>query len=107
MDFSRKDLLKTFPTRFSKSELRNHFAREYENLLGSPPASSCLETITRTFMEEWKKSRKKETFFSSARGQNWLEKKLVTSTPEQFVDAVTPKGPAPDLKTRKPFTGIL
>jgi hypothetical protein len=58
-------------------------------------------------MEERKKSRKKETFFSSARGQNWLEKKLVTSTPDQLVDAVTPKEPAPDLKTRKPFTGIL
>ncbi len=107
MDFTRRDLLTNFPTRFSKSELRKHFAHEYEKLLGHQPISSNLETITRNFMEEWKKSKKRETFFKSARGQNWLDKKLLTSTPpgDQLPEVVTPKTPAPELKPRKSFTG--
>jgi hypothetical protein len=106
MEFTRRDLVNTFPTRFSKSELRLHFSREYERVVGSTPTPKCLETITRTFMEEWKKSKKRETFFSSVRGQSWLDKKLLPDVaPAQLPAEVTPNRPDPMLKTRKPFKG--
>jgi hypothetical protein len=105
MEFTRRDLVTTFPTRFSKSELRLHFSRAYERLVGCTPPSTCLETMTIAFMKEWKKCKKKETFLSSARGQNWLDKKLILPDGAQLAPEITPKRSDPDLKPRKPFKG--
>jgi hypothetical protein len=108
MEFTRRDLVTTFPTRFSKSELRLHFSRAYVSVVGCTPPSTCLETITLTFMKEWKRSKKKETFLSSTRGQSWLDKKLILPdmAPAQLPAEITPKRPDPEMKIRKPFKGI-
>jgi hypothetical protein len=117
MEYTRKDLLTNFPIRFSKSELYQHFASEYEKLFGSRAPHPFIDNVAKTFVIEWKKFKNRASFLRSSAGKRWLEKKLIlpdattttTPVPTPTLTAggsdVTPKRPL-EGKTRKPFEGI-
>ncbi len=105
MKLTRIDLANNFPTHFSQIELLQHCTREYENVVDTSATPSCVQNITKTFMVEWKMSRRKEAFLSSAHNQKLLERRLLPTV--QLPTEVTPKRQDPVLKPRKPFKGMV
>jgi hypothetical protein len=102
MVYTRSDLIKNFPTRFSQSEIIRHFHSEYVKLVGCPAPSRCIETAAKTFVTEWKKYRNKELFMNSSSCKRWLEKELIM--PDN-VDAAEVTPVRKEVIRRKPFEG--
>jgi hypothetical protein len=112
MDYTRTDLITNFPTRFSKSELYQHFASEYEKVVGFTAPHAFIDNVTKTFIILWKKLKNRESFLRSSAGKRWLEKKLILpdgppegTPPVPAIDG-TPKRPLEGLP-RKPFEGTV
>ena len=103
--FKRRDLVKSFPTSFAFSALKDHFSREYLSVVGCHANEKCLKYLVGSFMLMWKATKKREKDFSTHHGNDWLEKKLpmpldLPATPQ--CKDVTPK----EVKLRKPFTTL-
>jgi hypothetical protein len=71
------DLVKNFPKSFSNASLIDHFSYEYAKVVGENAEKKCIQTLASTFLLVWKVLRNKNRLFTTPRGQQWLNKKLV------------------------------
>jgi len=101
----RADLVQNFPVKFNHAALQNHFASEYFKLVGYHAEAEVISTLARTFCVIWKVLRKKDFFFSTAKGQQWLQTELMIKEPalEIPVENIAPVTVTPQQKPRKPF----
>ena len=83
--FKRRDLVKSFPTSFSFSALKDHFSCEYLSVVGCHVDEKCLKYLVELFMLMWKAIKNREKVFSTPRGNAWLEKKCPFLTKNEIV----------------------
>jgi hypothetical protein len=74
--YTRGDLVKNFPTRFSKAELEGHFSSEYVKVIGVKPDLVLIQSLAIHFRNLWLSLRRKDAVFSSPRGKAFLSVKL-------------------------------
>jgi len=74
--FTRGDLVKNFPTSFSKAALAAHFSSEYVKVIGCSPDNGLIQSLAIHFRKLWQILKKKEKVLTSPRGQAFLSVKL-------------------------------
>ena len=74
--YTRGDLLKNFPTSFSRAALEDHFSSEYVKVIGCQPELALIQSIARQFRTLWKVLKNKDRVLTTPRGQAFLSLKL-------------------------------
>ena len=89
--FTRGDLVKNFPTSFSRAALEAHFSSEYVKVIGCSPNLGVIQSLAKHFRALWQILKKKESILTSARGQAFLSVKLPVPVVEKETEKETEK----------------
>ena len=81
--FTRGDLVKNFPTSFSRGALEAHFSSEYVKVIGCNPDLCLIQSLAKNFRALWQILKKKECVLTSPRGQAFLSVKLPVPVAEK------------------------
>ena len=74
--YTRNDLVKNFPSSFSRAALENHFSSEYVRVIGCRPELALIQYIAKNFRILWQSLKNKDRVLTSTRGVNFLSVKL-------------------------------